>query len=424
MSDRLSILQVHNKYRPGWGGEDTVVTLEADLLRRHGHKIECVSAWTGELEGAGWWKLAATGFGTVWSFRGYSAVKEAIRRHSPDILHVHNTFPLLSPSVFWAAAAEGIPVVQTLHNFRLTCANSLLLRRELPCQKCVGRFPWPALRYRCFRHSFWQTAAVTSQNVIHRCLGTFQRKVHAYIVLTDFSREVMLRSGLPQDRVFVKPNFSPEPGEPTAARLPRVVFAGIISHFKGLHLLLEAWTRLAPAEHQLMIFGDGPDRPELEARYRSNPNIVWCGVQPRNKVIQIIGESRWLALPSLAYENFPMAVLEAFSVGTPVIVPDHGAFATTVTNRKDGLLFSPGNTDSLTVSLGDALCATEADWREWSSNARQKYLSEYTDRANYLKLMSIYQQALNCFDASRPHTRGFGPPTGVAPISELRGSDF
>ena len=423
MSDRLSILQVHNSYRPGWGGEDTVVALEADLLRRHGHKIERVSAWTGELEGADWRKLAAAGFGTVWSFRGYSAVKEAIRRHSPDILHVHNTFPLLSPSVFWAAATEGVPVVQTLHNFRLTCANSLLLRRDLPCQKCVGRFPWPALRYRCFRQSFLQTAAVTSQNAVHRWLGTFQKKVHAYIVLTDFSREIMLRSGLPQDRVFVKPNFSPEQDEPTAARLPRVIFAGIISRFKGLHLLLEAWTRLAPAGHQLMIFGDGPDRPELEARYRGNPSIVWCGVQPRNKVIQIVGESRWLALPSLAYENFPMAVLEAFSVGTPVIVPDHGAFAATVTNRKDGLLFSPGNAASLAVSLGDALSATEADWREWSLNARQEYLAEYTDRANYSKLMSIYQQALNCFDASRPRTRGFRPQNGVAPISELRGSD-
>jgi glycosyltransferase involved in cell wall biosynthesis len=397
----LKILQVHNKYRPGWGGEDTVVQLEADLLRRHGHEVHCLSVWTGELNGASVARLLAAAFGTTWSFRGYSAVKKAIRRHSPDILHVHNTFPLLSPSIFWAAAREGVPAVQTLHNFRLTCANALLLRKGEPCQKCVGHFPWPALRHRCYRHSFWQTGAVASTNVIHRWLGTFQTKVHAYIALTEFSREILVRSGLPRDRVFVKPNFNADPGAPVNSRRRTIAFAGEIARPKGMHLLLDAWSSLTPKGHQLLILGDGPDRAELERCHSGDSSVLWCGVQSREKVIEAVGSSRWLVLPSLAYENFPMSVLEALSVGTPVVVPDHGAFAAMVSDRKEGLLFSAGNTASLAAALQFALDATEDEWAQWSSNARDKYLREYTDHANCPQLMSIYRQAAALFEATR-----------------------
>ena len=158
MTNPLRVLQIHNKYRPGWGGEDTVAALEADLLRQNGHEVERLTAWTGELEGASALDLIGAGFGAVWSSRGYSTTREAISRFSPDILHVHNTFPLLSPSIFWAAASAGVPVVHTLHNYRVTCANALLFRDNKPCQDCVGHIPWPALRYRCYGSSFFRTA--------------------------------------------------------------------------------------------------------------------------------------------------------------------------------------------------------------------------------------------------------------------------
>jgi glycosyltransferase involved in cell wall biosynthesis len=419
----LKILQVHNKYRPGWGGEDTVVELEGDLLRRHGHEVDCLSVWTGELNGAGVARLLAAAFGTTWSFRGYFAVKKAIRRHSPDILHVHNTFPLLSPSIFWAAAGEEVPAVQTLHNFRLTCANALLLRKGEPCQKCVGHFPWPALRHRCYRRSFWQTGAVATMNVVHRWLGTFQTKVHAYIALTNFSEEVLLRSGLPRDRVFVKPNFNADPGEPVNPRRPRIVFAGEIARPKGVHLLLDAWSGLAPKGHHLIMLGDGPDRAELERRHSGDSSVVWCGTQSREKVIETVGCSHWLVLPSLAYENFPMSVLEALSVGTPVIVPDHGAFAAMVSDKKEGLLFSARNIASLAATLRFALDATEDEWTQWSSNARRKYLSEYTDQANYLQLMSIYRQAAGLFEATRTQANGVQSRKAAASAAGPEGQD-
>ena len=417
---RLRILQVHNKYRPGWGGEETVVALEADLLRQHGHEVEQAFAWTKELDGASALRLFSAGLGTVWSFRGYSMMKKAIARFSPDIIHVHNTFPLLSPSVFWAADRAAVPVVQTLHNYRLTCANALLLREDQPCQECVGHFPWPGLRHRCFGSSLSRTAAVTSMNVIHRWLGTYHTKVHAFIALTAFSKEILTRAGLPRERIHLKPNFSPATVKLTSPRLHRFVFAGRIARFKGAHMLLEAWARLASSGHQLLMVGDGPDRAVLERRFAAYANIVWCGNQSRENVLDLIAASRWLVLPSLAYENFPMSVLEALSAGTPVIVPNHGAFAAVVSEGVEGLMFSACDSGSLSTVLQTALEASEGAWTQLSANARNQHLSEYTARSNYAQLMSIYEQAAESFRGVKSRTRNPEIAETAGPILKER----
>jgi glycosyltransferase involved in cell wall biosynthesis len=403
----MRILQIHNKYRPGWGGEDTVANLESDLLRRKGHEVERLSAWTGELEGASPLRIMRAGLDTIWSFRAYGQVTDAIRRFSPDVIHVHNFFPMFSPSVYWAANRAGIPVVQTLHNYRLTCANSLLLRADKPCEACVGRFPWSALRYRCHSSAFSRTLAVTLMNVLHRWAGTFRTKVQGYIALTEFSKDIMVRAGLPRDRIYVKPNFSEDPGRLASPRLPRFLFAGSIQRFKGIHLLLEAWRRHTHAEYQLLVVGDGPDRAELAGLPTTDTSVVWLGMQPREKVIELIAGSRWLVLPSLAYENFPMSVLEAFSVGTPVIVPNHGAFTKMVSDR-EGLFFAPGNVESLTITLQQAHNMSETAWLQSSSNARDKYLLDYAEQTNYSQLIYIYRQAIESFDATRNHVHRQG----------------
>ena len=419
----MRILQVHNTYRPRWGGEDTVVDLEANLLRRNGHEVARLSAWTGELERASPLRLIAAGFGTVWSFRGYSDARKAIEVHKPDILHVHNTFPLLSPSIFWAADRAGIPVVQTLHNYRFACANALLLRDDKPCEDCVGRFPLAALRYRCYGPSFMRTSAVVAMNVVHRWLGTFHTKIHAYIALTDFSKEVFVRAGLPSERIFVKPNFNSDPGNLTSLRSPRFVFAGAIARAKGVHLLLDAWAKLLPVGYQLMMIGDGPDRDELEKRHAGISSIVWCGSLPRAKVIELIAASEWLVLPSLAYENFAMSVLEAFSLGTPVIVPNHGAFAAIVTKEKEGFLFSSGQLDSLIATLKEALTTSSTTWQQLSANARNKFLREYTGQTNYEQIMTIYQRATEYFRAKRTDFGCVQPLETPAHVVDIRGKN-
>lgn len=418
----MRVLQVHNKYRPGWGGEDTVAGLEVDLLRRHGHEVERLSAWTGELEGAGPLRLFAAGLGAVWSLRGYLSVKRAIAALSPDLVHVHNDFPLLSPGIFWACGRAGVPVVQTMHNYRFACANAVLLRNDRPCEDCVGRFPWPALRHRCYGSSLSGTAAVAARNVFHRWLGTYKNKVQAHIALTSFSKDLLVRAGLPQKRVFVKPNFQSVPQLPVLPRLPRFVFAGWMMRAKGLHLLLQAWHKIRSASHELLIIGDGPERGALEPSCAKDARVVWCGTQPRQKVIELVAASRYAVVPSLGYENFPMSVLEALSLGTPVIAPDHGAFPHIISNDREGLFFSAGDAASLESALRAVIAAPESVWTQWSVNARNKFLREYTEQVNYAQLLAIYEKAIACFREQRSAAPRRKPSKAVASVAgELRG---
>src|SRR5260370_1136361 len=256
MNTTMRILQVYNEYRT-WGGEDTVAYLEAEMLRRRGHEVERLLVSTKKIDGAGPLRLVAAGMGTVWSFHGYSLMKRMIAKFSPDIVHVHNSFPMLSLSIFWAAHRAGVPAVHTIHNFRFACAGATLLRNEKPCQDCVGRFPWPALRHHCYQASLPATSVVVAMNVFHGLLRTFVNKVHAYIVLNEFSKEIMLRAGLPKGRVHVKSNFVMDPSRLPVPRRRQVVFAGAISRPKGVHLLLQAWAKVSPAESNLILFGDG-----------------------------------------------------------------------------------------------------------------------------------------------------------------------
>lgn len=389
----MRILQVYNKYRR-YGGEDKVVELEANLLKSRGHEVQLLSVSTEELIDAHPLRLARAGVGSVWSWRGYSLMSSMLRSFRPNIVHVHNTFPLLSPSIYWAAHRQRVPVIQTLHNFRLTCANAHLLRNDKPCQLCVGHSPLPALRHRCLNKSLSQTAAVVASNAVHRLLGTYDRKVAAYIALNEFSRKVMVTSGLPEGKVFVKSNFGPERVLRNGPRLLQVVFVGAISRAKGVHLLLDAWRRLSSKEWQLVLIGDGVDRTTLEREYAEHANIAWRGSLLHDEVLDAIASSRFLVLPSLCYENFPLVLLEAFSLGTPVIVPNHGAFPSIVAYGAQGLLFSPGDADSLIAKLTEALELKDSKWLQLSQSAFSRYATDYTENRNYAQLMGIYEKAI------------------------------
>jgi len=222
--------------------------------------------------------------------------------------------------------------------------------------------------------------------------------------------------------VFVKPNFQPAPSQLALSRLPRFVYAGGMYRFKGLHLLLQAWKDIGPSGYQLLLVGDGPERYSLEPSCAGSSSVVWCGAQPREKVIELVAASRFLVVPSLAYENFPMAVLEALSVGTPVIAPNHGAFSAIISDGREGLYFSAGDADSLQRALRTALDAPESVWTQWSASARDTFAREYTEQANYAQLMAIYENAVSCFHEQRGH-KGHSKLSN-APVSvtrELRG---
>jgi glycosyltransferase involved in cell wall biosynthesis len=387
----MRVLQVFNHYRQP-GGEAKVVQNEAELLRRQGHEVECLAAYNADLAHRGSALRVLVGLETTWSMHSYAEMKSAIQRFSPDIVHVHNTFPLLSPSIYWAAAHSRTPVVKTLHNYRLTCASAMLSRKDSPCEDCIGRLPLPALRYRCYHDSLPQTAAIVISSTAHKLFGTYGHKIHAYIVLTEFSRRIMLRAGLPAERLFVKPNFTFDRA-PKCTRQPIVTFVGKISREKGVHLLLKAWRQVSAQKYGLVVVGDGPDRLFLENEYHSDASIIWAGAQSHEETMRHIARSRFLLLPSLVYEGMPMTLIEAFCCGTPVIVPDHGPFPELVLSGKNGWLFRAGDVESLVSTLAKALALSEDQWIHWSTEARDKYLTCFTESTNYEHLITIYRNA-------------------------------
>jgi glycosyltransferase involved in cell wall biosynthesis len=394
----LRILQVHNRYRQGWGGEDTVADVEFAMLTRRGHQVDRLLVSTSELDGAGPVRLLRAGLGNIWSSRGYREMGDAIARFQPEIIHVHNTFPLLSPSIYWAAHNAGVPVVQTLHNFRLICANAILLRNDTPCEDCVGNLGLSALRHRCYQGSVASTLALVSSAAFHRWANTFTTKVQAFIALNEFSKSIFVRGGLPEDKIFVKPNFTYAAAVHKEPRRSQFVFVGEISVQKGVALLLDAWAEAAPDEARLLMIGYA-----LSRRYSSLRNVTWCGRQSREQVIETVAISRFLILPSLCYENCPMAVLEAFSVGTPVIVPDRGAFPCLMKHEREGIAFSAGDRTSLAQAILKACDQDSSSWNAFSGNALQAYKQQFGAEQSYRQLMTIYEHSMSSFTGAPSH---------------------
>lgn len=397
MSDvpgEIRVLQVQNQHAPGWGGEETVVALEKRMLRDRGHVVEDFQVSNARLKNAHpfWQILAAPSF--LWSRRSYAMLRRRIAEFEPDVVHVHNTFPELSPSVFWAARRAGVPVVQTLHNFRHVCANALLLRDSVRCEECVGRAGCSALRHRCYADSLSRTAVVVATSVLHRSIGTYSRDVDAFITLNDFNREIFRRGGLPDSKLFVKPNFVPASQLGNCPRKRQAVFVGAMMPSKGVHLLLKAWSIAALVGFELRLIGDGPERKPLEREFAHLGNIAWCGRLERSLILERMAESRVLVFPSLAYENCPMVVLEALSVATPVVGANHSSLAAIVQHQREGLLFQAGDAQALASALREALHADDHTWSRWSSTARQTHAERYSDAVNYQQLIAIYRNVM------------------------------
>lgn len=400
----MRILQVHNQYFSGLGGEDTVVRMEAELLREHGHQVRQHLVSTAQLQGAGLAGLVRAGVGAIWSQPAYDSIAAEVAAFRPDVVHVHNTFPLLSPSIYYAARRNGAPVVQTLHNYRLACANAMMLRNNAPCEDCVGHAKWRGLVHRCYSGgSLGLSASVVAMQTVHRARHTFTRQVDAYIALTGFQRDVILRDGIPAELVHVKPNFiRPRAASPTATpRNSQIAFVGSIRDEKGIDLLLAAWSRLQPTQHQLLILGYGPAEERLKQQYGGLASVTWLGSQPTDVVLQALAQSRYLAICSRWYEGFPMVLLEAFSVGTPAIMPRHGAFPSILNGRNAGLFFTPLSEDSLRQTIDRALSISEDEWLAQSRTA-QSIAQEFNPESNYQQLMAIYAAAQQNYRRTQP----------------------
>jgi glycosyltransferase involved in cell wall biosynthesis len=385
----MKILSVHNTYQKP-GGEDQVFAQEADLLRSRGHQVLLYQASNDQVTGVN--PLVLLG-NTIWNKQIHEELRALMRRERPDIVHVHNTFPVISPAVYYAANGEGIPVVQTLHNYRMLCPAATLFRDGHVCEECVTkRSPWPGVLHGCYRNSRLATAAVAVMLATHNYKRTWSETVSAYIALTDFARNKFIEGGFPAEKIFVKPNYlqtDPGPGE---GKGNYALFVGRLTPEKGISTLLAAWRQIGN-DLPLQIAGDGPLASEVEKASREMENVTWLKWLPRAEILQRMKDASALILPSTWYEGFPMIIAEAFAVGLPVITSSLGSMASIVDHQRTGLHFEPGNADAL-VEAARWWSAHPAEGAFMRTEARLEYETKYTAEENYAQMMNIYDSVL------------------------------
>lgn len=381
-----SVLLVHNRYQQP-GGEDAVVQSEAALLERRGHRVLRHERHNDELHGLPRWRGAAQ---AVWSTATTRELDRLIAAQRPDIVHVHNSWPLVSPSVFHAARRHGLPVVLTLHNARLVCPQALMLRDGRPCTDCVGKLPWRGVVHRCYRDSALETALVAGVTQLHRLLGTWASQVSRYIALSEFARTLFIRGGLPAERIVVKPHFVDSPPEPDPSEPARrgLLFVGRLAEEKGLQLLAQAADAL-PAGERITVIGDGPLRTALQ----SHPRLLLLGALPAPDVLAHMQRAQALVLPSLVFEMFPRTLVEAAACALPVLAANHGPMPELVQQARTGLLFEPGDPAALAAAMQRVLDSPE-DTRLWGQAARQHQRTHWSADANYRQLSQLYEDLL------------------------------
>ncbi len=397
LGSRLRILLLHNYYLHA-GGEDMVFADDANMLEENGHTVFRHTVHNDVVHGMSSLTVAGK---TLWNAESYQTIYQLVRRDNIDIVHAHNTFPLLSPAVYSAARRAGAAVVQTLHNYRFACANALLYRNDAPCEKCVGKLvPWPAVVHSCYRDSRAGSAVLTGMLATHRVLGTYQESVDAYICLTEFAREIFIRAGLPRQKLFIRGNMvHPDPGAAaplSTAELPAApaVFVGRLGPEKGLPTLLEAWDILARSSNPmpLKIIGDGPLIDLVRAAAAKNPAVQYLGRQNSEQVYAHLAAAAVLAFPSVVYEGLPKTILEAFAKGTPVVASARGSAQSLVTPGQTGLHFKPQDAADLAAKI--SWCRQHPhELAAMRPRARQEYLNNFTMPTSYARLMEIYAHA-------------------------------
>jgi glycosyltransferase involved in cell wall biosynthesis len=388
----LSVLCVHNRYiEPG--GEDQVFESESRLLSENGFRVERVEEQT-TYPGGLVRKIQAAA-DCVWSRSWHQEFKNILRRVQPDVVHVHNFFAVISPSIYYACKEEGVPVVQTLHNYRLACPAASFYRDGKVCEECLDRGPFHAIRYGCYRGSRLATAALAAMLEVHRRKQTWTEMVDCYVALTEFARQKMIQGGLPAEKIQVKPNFVlPDPG---ARRRDGdyALFVGRLVDLKGVGTMINAWSKL-PTSIPLTIAGDGPFRAEMEKLIfvLNRSEINYRGRLSRGETLAAMKGARFLVFPSEWYEGFPVTIAEAFACGVPVICSRLGGMQEIVEHGRTGLHFAAGDAADLAEKVQWAWSHPE-ETNAMGRAARAEFEMKYSAEKNLRMLSEIYESVIS-----------------------------
>lgn len=386
----IKILIVHNTYQSR-GGEDKVLESELELLARNGHDLDLFLVSNREIKGLV--SKFRTFINTVYSKQAKYELFRKLSQNNFDIVHVHNFFPLLTPSIYDACRNTDVPVVQTLHNYRTICAAALLMRHGKICEKCVTGSPFNAVLHRCYKNSITGSFAVARMVAYHRKQRTWQRKVNRFIALTDFARQKYIEAGFPSKKIAVKSNFYDKKNGIKAGIAKKnkrmgALFAGRLSREKGVTCMFTAWHGL---KVPLRVAGDGPLFEQYQKKQTSYIKLL--GHLNADQMSEEMKQASYLVMPSEWYEGFPMVLVEAFAHGLPVVASRLGGMAEIVEDGITGLLFEPGNPNDL---------ARKIRWmhhhgercRQMGENAEKIYKSRYSPKLNYEILLRIYMQAM------------------------------
>jgi Glycosyltransferase len=386
----VKILLVHNSYRER-GGEDVAFEQEAQLLRSGGHDVILYTRSNSAIQDNSLLQRLDMAKRTVWASGTYEDITDLLHRTGPDVVHIHNTVALISPSVYWACRDSRVRVVQTLHNYRLFCPEGNFLRDGQICEQCLDQNLLHSVVNACYHNSRPATAVLAFMLTFHRARQTWD-SIHTFIALSEFAKRKFVQCGLPEEKLAIKPNFVyPDPGvqrEPGQFAL----YVGRLSQEKGVETLLKAWTNIRE-NIPLIVIGDGPLRNELRARYSSDPRIAFWGQTPRPQVFDAIKGARFLVVPSRCYENFPMAIVESFACGVPVIASNIGAVQELITPERTGLLFQTDDATELAERVAWGWNHSAAMSR-MGLESRAIFESKYTADRNYDSLMEIYERTI------------------------------
>ncbi len=378
----------HNTYQQK-GGEDAVVASELNLLQERGHKVNLHTISNNSIQGL--WSKVNAAWKTSYSKWGKKKTKKIINENTPEIVHIHNFFPLLSPAVYDACRDARIPVIQTLHNYRTICAGALLMRDGSPCDNCIQGTPYQAVLHGCYRNSRLGSLIVARMIDYHRRQNTWKTKVDRFIALTNFSKGKFVEAGFPSEKIVVKPNFINVIDSQINSKINRngALFVGRLSQEKGIRTLLKAWKTL---DISLKIAGDGPlmNLVNEEAQIK----VTAIGRKEPIQVAEEMTRAAFLVMPSEWYEGFPMTMAEAFERGLPVIASRIGSLSEIIEDGVNGLLFNPGDAEDLAKKVRWASTHKE-EMRRMGLNARQIYEEKYSPDINYRQLLKIYKEAID-----------------------------
>lgn len=393
----MKILVIHNRYQHP-GGEDKVFASETALLRQNGHEVVEYTEDNKRIDGMNPLAVAA---GAVWSRTSQYKLLNVLRDFQPDVAHFHNTFLLISPAAYYACGKLGVPVVQTLHNYRLFCLDATFFRGERVCEDCLAKIlPWPGVLHGCYHGSRAHSAVVGSMIAVHRALGTWQKKVDIYIALSEFSRKKFTEGGIPTERIVVKPNFIySDPGMRRGCG-DYVIFVGRLAPGKGIKTLLEAWRHVKGI--RLKIVGNGPFTETVRKFVETHrlENIEILGQRSPEEIPGLIKGARFLVFSSEWHETFGLVMIEAFACGVPVVASRLGVATEIVEDGQTGIHFEPGNPQDLGAKVEWAWTHTK-EMQEMGRKARARYEAKYTAGQNYKMLMEIYQMARERRETSR-----------------------